>query len=76
MSFQKKENEGFWVKWTHFSFKGSFWVHVPILQPLVHCTFFSELISLGVKIQDNQKNYTEFVTNLDSDKKLEDNRKE
>ena len=73
---QEKENEGFWVKWTHFSIKGSFWVHIPILQPLVHCTFFKKLISLDNKIQENKKKYTDFAANLDTTKELEYNTKE
>ena len=64
------------MKWTHFSIKGSFWVHVPILQPIVHCTFFKKLILLDNQIQENQKTYTDFAANLNLNKKLDDNTKE
>ena len=48
-------------------------MHVPILQPFVHCTFFKKLRSLDNHIQENQKKYAEFAENLDTSKKLEDN---
>ena len=35
-------NDSFWVKWIRFSINGSFWVHLPILQPFVHFTFLIE----------------------------------
>ena len=75
--FQVQENDTFWIRWARFSKKGSFWVHVPILQPLVHLTFFFELMGLDKKIQENQKDYTNFATKLDLNKgTLEDKRKE
>ena len=49
---------------------------MPILQPIVHCTFFKELIRLDNQIQENQKTYTDFAANLDLNKKLDDNTKE
>ena len=66
LSFQEKEGKSFWVKWTHFSITRSFWVHLPILQPLVHATFFTKLRSLDNNIKKNQKDYTVFATKLNS----------
>ena len=72
-----QENKGFWVKWTRFSEKGSFWVHLPILQPFVHMTFLKELWKFDKNIQENQQEYTKFAKSLDSNKDtLEDNVRE
>ena len=69
-----QENEGFWVKWTHFSVKGSFWVHLPILQPFVHLTFLKKLRNCDNNIQDNQQEYTNFARSLDSNKDTLENK--
>ena len=41
-------------------------MHIPILQPFVHLTFFTELRRLDNKIQENQHEYTNFATKLES----------
>ena len=75
--FLLQGGDTFWIKWARFSKKGSFWVHVPILQPLVHLTYFFELIGLDKRIQENQKAYTNFATELESKEgTLEDKVKE
>ena len=51
-------------------------MHVPILQPFVHLTYFLELRSLENKIQTNQQKYTTFASNLESNENtLDENRK-
>ena len=48
-------------------------MHLPILQPFVHLTFFTELRSLDNEIQKNQQDYTDFAANLESNENtLED----
>ena len=44
-------------------------MHVPILQPFVHLTFFTELRRLDNKIQENQQDYTDFAASLESNEK-------
>ena len=66
-----------WIRWVKFSLKGSFFVHIPILQPFVHFSFFIQLILIDRKIQKNRQNYTDFAKNLESNKKpLEEKSKE
>ena len=65
VEFQLQENDTLWIRWARFSKKGSFWVHVPIVQPFVHLTFFLELMGMDKKIQENQNEYTNFATGLD-----------
>ena len=48
---------------------GSFLVHIPILQPFVHWTFFLELRKYDNEIQDNKQSYTKFATDLESNQK-------
>ena len=61
-----QRNDSFWIKWTRFSIKGSFWVHVPIIQPFVHLTFFTELRSRDKRILENQQEYTDFAKQIGS----------
>ena len=57
------------VKWTQFCIMGSFWVHVPILQPLIHLTFFKELRTFDHQIQGNRQKYSKFAAKIDTNKK-------
>ena len=74
---QFQGNENCWGKWAKFSLEGSFLVHVPIIQPLVHLAFFTELRSLDEKIQENQHYYKIWrkTTLLNSDNKILDRKK-
>ena len=75
--FQSQNDDNIWIRWVRFSKKGSFWVHIPILQPFVHFTYFIILITIDRKIQKNRQNYTDFAKNLESNKKpLEEKSKE
>ena len=48
------------IMWTHFSLNGSFLCHIPIIQPLVHLTFFRQLRILDNAIYENHGDYVSF----------------
>ena len=61
--FQLQGNESLMVKWTNFSLKGSFWCHIPIIQPLVHITYFKQLRFYDNQIIHSQEQYKNFRKN-------------
>ena len=48
------------MKWTKFSIGGSFLCHIPIIQPMVHFTYFTELRNLDNQLAENQQKYVKF----------------
>ena len=74
-----KGDENVWVKWTQFSIGGSFLCHIPIIQPIVHFTYFTELRNLDNQLAENQQNYIEFrdkVNKKRNDKTLDEEQEE
>ena len=48
------------MKWTRFSIGGSFLCHIPVIQPIVHFTYFTELRNLDNQLAENQGKYVQF----------------
>ena len=65
-----QENESMPSKWSKFCLHGSFWCHLPVLQPFVHLTYLKELSSLDIKIQENLKHYIISRSTVISGRKL------
>ena len=68
-SFYFQDDDSFMVKWTHFSLNGSFLCHIPIIQPLVHLTFFRQLRILDNAIYYNHGDYVSFRQEVKTSKK-------
>ena len=66
-----QSNESLLVKWTHFSVNGSFLCHIPIIQPLVHFTFFKQLRLVDNKIYKNHDDYVSFREETTFEKRSE-----
>ena len=64
------------MKWTRFSIGGSFLCHIPIIQPIVHFTYFTELRNLDYQLAENQKNYVDFRDYVELNEKSLDEKQE
>ena len=62
-------DESVLVKWTHFSINGSFLCHIPIIQPLVHLSFFRQLRILDNAIYNNHEDYVTFRKDIKTSEK-------